>query len=374
MNSQNQWVDVQRQFELLMLHNLPRFGYQRYIQQCSDSEFKSLTCCSVSQLQNRGFSLSQAKQLLCADYQRRVQALQNWHQPNHQQYIVTIEDDAYPALLKQISSPPLVLFAHGDITLLMRHQIAIVGCRSPSHYGRSAAYDMAEQLARKGIVITSGLALGIDACAHRGAMSVGNTIAVLGCGIDRIYPKRHSAIYEQMLSDGNLLISEFSPGTPAKAEHFPRRNRIVSGLSLGVLVIEAAIKSGSLITVRCALEQNREVFALPGNIHQIQSEGCHFLIQQGAKLVTCSEHILDEFQSLNLTQVPSSIEVGKKSPISPLATSRLLDSVDFDVTPIDIITERSELPVQEVLAALLEYELRGFVASTAGGYVKLRGK
>jgi DNA processing protein len=170
------------------------------------------------------------------------------------------------------------------------------------------------------------------------------------------------------------LVSEFMPNTPAQAYHFPRRNRIVSGLSLGTLVIEAAFKSGSLITARAALEQNREVFAVPGNVLNPTAAGCNYLIQQGAKLVTNIEDILEEYQHLICHPSNVAQKHSKKSVTSYLATDTLLDSVDIDVTAIDIIAERNKLPVHAVMAALLEYELRGLVASVPGGYIKLRGK
>lgn len=374
MTSPSHWVSAQRQLDYLMLHSLSGFGYKRFVRFNIEKTLRPITSYTAAQLEQLGLSPEQAAQLLNAQHQTLARRIQRWHQPELGHFIVTLGDNIYPERLKQIASPPLVLFAKGNIDLLGRQQIAMVGCRRPSHYGRSVAFEFAKQLASQNILVTSGLAMGIDAQAHLGAMSVGNTLAVLGCGIDQIYPKRNASIYKQMQTSQNLIISEFPPGVPAKPEHFPRRNRLVSGLSLGVVVVEAAIKSGSLITARCALEQNRDVFAVPGNIFQAQSEGCHYLIQQGAKLVTCIEHILEEFQLVNIPCTELPIDVCKKSPKSPLATSRLLDSVDFDVTSIDIITERSKLPVQEVLAALLEYELRGFVASTAGGYVKLRGK
>lgn len=298
-----------------------------------------------------------------------------WHQPSAQTFAITLLDDCYPELLKQISNPPIVLYAKGTLCSEPSLAIAIIGCRRPTHSGRSTAYGLAESLAQSGVRVISGLALGIDAQAHLGALNAkGRTIGVLGCGIDQIYPKRNLAIYHAITEQSGLLLSEFPPGTPAKPENFPRRNRIVSGLSHGCVVVEAAIKSGSLITARYALEQNREVFAVPGNIQQPQSQGCHYLIQQGAKLITHSSDILEEFQSVSVSHQLDLEKPSKKTLDSPLATSILLDSVDFDTTTIDVIAERSDLSISDVLAGLLQYELRGLVTSVPGGYVKLRGK
>ncbi|MBT0586652.1 DNA-processing protein DprA [Alteromonas oceanisediminis] len=330
-----------------------------------------------AQLARMGFSPAEVKELCrpLRDLAKPVKQALLWHHPELEQYVVCIHDDDYPPLLKQIASPPLVLFLQGNRALLTSHQIAIVGSRYTTHTGKTTAHQLAHSLAGRGITVTSGLAMGIDAAAHRGALAVGGrTLAVLGCGIDQIYPKRNHALYAEITKNAGLLVSEFFPGTSAKAEHFPRRNRIVSGLSLGTVVVEAALKSGSLITARMALEQNRDVFAVPGNIQSRNSEGCHYLIQQGAKLILNDEDILEEYQHLNLAGIQPYLEVTKKSPTSGLASEALLASVDYDVTEIDVIAKRSALAVQDVLAQLLEYELRGLVASVPGGYVKLRGK
>ena len=207
-------------------------------------------------------------------------------------YVLTFNDEHYPTQLKEIADPPPLLFARGNPLLLAQRQLAIVGSRNPSSSGIDTAFEFAKTLSNHGFVITSGLALGIDAASHRGALAAGNfTIAVAGTGLDRIYPARHKDLATEIVKTG-AIISEFPPGTTAKANHFPRRNRIISGLCQGLLVVEAAKESGSLITARMALEQNREVFAIPGSIHNPLARGCNALIRQGAKLVETTQDIL----------------------------------------------------------------------------------
>ena len=213
-------------------------------------------------------------------------------QEGSQHHIITLIDEDYPVQLKQISDPPPILYANGDTSLLNRPQIAIVGSRNPSASGMENAIEFSKQLAQCGLVITSGLASGIDAQAHLGALAVQQkTIAVCGTGLDRIYPAKHKHLAHQVVNSG-LLISEFMIGTPAIANNFPKRNRIISGLSLGALIVEAQVKSGSLITARLANEQGREVFAIPGSIHNPQSSGPHQLIKQGASLVSNATDII----------------------------------------------------------------------------------
>ena len=373
MNTIQNWVSPDTRDTLIRLSLIPGIGGAKIKQVLANKPPSSDTLSTLLQtLIVTGEQKQRYKQLTQEPiYNIAVQ----WHNAHPNQFIITLLDEQYPALLKQISSPPVVLYGWGNIDVFSSLSVAIIGCRRPTHSGRNIAFSLAESLAACGATIVSGLALGIDAQAHSGALQAkGKTIAVLGCGIDQIYPQRNLAIYHAILKQSGLLLSEFPPGTAAKPENFPRRNRIVSGLSHGCVVVEAAIKSGSLITARYALEQNREVFAVPGNIQQPQSQGCHYLIQQGAKLVTSSEDILEEFQSFSHSIDNDNAKPSKKTLDSPLATSILLDSVDFDTTTIDVIAERSDLSISEVLAGLLQYELRGLVTSVPGGYVKLRGK
>ncbi len=288
--------------------------------------------------------------------------------------ILTLHDPAYPRLLREIADPPPLLFVCGDPALLSRPQLAIVGSRNPSAGGRSLAEDFAFSLCRSGLIVTSGMALGIDAASHRGALRAkGGTVAVAGTGPDRIYPARHRSLAQAIVAQG-AIISEFSPGTPALPSNFPRRNRIISGLSLGVLVVEAACKSGSLITARLAAEQGREVFALPGSIHNPLARGCHRLIRQGAKLVEEIDDILEELGPLAaVTGYKSAGVEGNMTDVDPLPANqqRLLTSLGFELASIDTLVERSGLTADVVSSMLLNMELQGRVTSSGGRYCRV---
>jgi DNA processing protein len=292
--------------------------------------------------------------------------------------IIPITDPRYPLNLQQIFDPPIVLFAQGNIALLNQQKIAMVGSRNASINGRDNAFDFAQKLAKVGLVITSGLALGIDGAAHKGALSVnGKTIAVVATGLDQVYPARHRLLAKNILDNDGAIISEFLPGTSPKPGYFPKRNRIISGLSLGVLVVEATIKSGSLVTARCAIEQNREVFAIPSTIHNLQAKGCHWLIKQGAKLVDNIADIVDEIEllpksGLNLTSNIEKDPALEKSQKQHLSNDSLLASVGYEITPVDIVISRSELPINVVLTRLTILELKGLVASVPGGYLRVK--
>lgn len=296
-------------------------------------------------------------------------------------HIIHYDSPEYPKLLKEIYDPPLIFFARGNLELLSQHQIAIVGSRNASASGREIAQNLAGQLA-KHFVVTSGLALGIDAYAHQGTLQVGGfTIAVVATGLDITYPARHKKLQKDILQNNGLIISEFLPGVTPKPGHFPKRNRLISGLSLGVLVVEASLKSGSLITARCALEQGREVFAVPSSIFNQQAKGCHWLIKQGAKLVEETADILEELvfldsDSLHLEQIQESQlivnnENDKKRLNKHLCVDELLASVGFEITPVDKVVSRSKLPIEEVLTRLTLLELSGLVAAVPGGYLRL---
>ncbi len=296
--------------------------------------------------------------------------------------IITYDDELYPQQLKQIYDPPLVLFVKGNAQLLNNMQIAIVGSRAASVNGREAAFDIAQQLAEQGLVITSGLALGIDAAAHKGTLTtVKGTIAVVATGLDKVYPARHKLLAKQIEAKQGAIVSEFLPGTSPKSGHFPKRNRIISGLSKGVLVVEAALKSGSLITARCALEQNREVFSVPGGINNPLTKGCHWLIKQGAKLVESAADIIEELSIDEKSELHLNHEqqlLAKRPTIkavknlnNDLCNEALLASVGFEITPVDKVVSRSELPIEEVLTRLIMLELSGLVAAVPGGYLRL---
>lgn len=294
--------------------------------------------------------------------------------------IVCFDDDEYPYLLKQIYDPPLVLFTKGNKQLLSEPQIAVVGSRGASPVGRENAFVFSNDLAQNGIVITSGLALGIDAQAHKGALaSRGKTIAVVATGLDRVYPNRHKQLTHDIVDNDGLIVSEFVPGTVPKAGFFPKRNRIISGLSYGVLVVEATIKSGSLITARCAIEQNREVFAIPSSINNPQGKGCHWLIKQGAKLVEECNDIIEDLNlpiksglhlSLNTKQETLNLNIEEKNHHQGLFNDSLLDNVGYEITPIDAVVLRSKLPIDVVLTQLTILELKGLVSAVPGGYLR----
>jgi DNA processing protein len=283
-------------------------------------------------------------------------------------HILTFADHAYPPLLRQISDPPVLLYCEGDLEMLQRPTLSIVGSRSPTPSGAETAHAFALRLARLGFVIASGMALGIDAAAHRGCIAAqGATIAVVGTGLDRVYPARHADLAAQIRTQG-LLISEFPLGTPPLGRHFPQRNRIISGLARGVLVVEAGIQSGSLITAHQALEQGREVFAIPGSIHNPNSKGCHHLLREGAKLVDTVSDILEELEGGMLT-VPTLEASGETEPAAAPAVEyrELLAAIDTTPTSVEHIVERSGLTPDVVCSMLLILELQKFVYITANG-------
>jgi len=285
--------------------------------------------------------------------------------------LITCHDSAYPPLLLQIPDPPPLLYIHGNVTVLASLQLSIVGSRNPTPTGRRTACEFARYLALAGLTITSGLALGIDAASHNGALEAGKpTIAVMGTGLDRVYPARNRDLAHQVAKHG-ALVSEFPIGTPPRPENFPRRNRIISGLSLGTLVVEATTRSGSLISARCAAEQGREVFAIPGSIHSPLSRGCHSLIRQGAKLVETAQDIIDELGALaavvTRTAPSSDTESAEQSPELAADYVQLLDFMGYNPASVDMLVETSGLTPAMVSSMLLQLELKGFIASGPGG-------
>lgn len=280
-------------------------------------------------------------------------------------HLLARQDPGYPPRLAELPDAPPFLFVAGEPRLLLTPQLAIVGSRNPTPGGRETAHDFARHLAANGLTITSGLALGIDAAAHRGALAApGLTIAVAATGLDRVYPSQHRALAHEIAEQG-ALVSEFSIGTGTRAEHFPRRNRIISGLSLGTLVVEAALKSGSLITARLAAEQGREVFAIPGSIHNPLARGCHRLIREGAKLVEQARDILEE---LDLRPVGPPVAPDPPPDVELDAEyHHLLMCMGYDPVPIDTLVQRSGLTTEAVSSMLLVLELRNLVASLDGG-------
>lgn len=279
--------------------------------------------------------------------------------------IISINDPCYPPQLKEIADPPPLLFVCGNVDFLSQPQIAVVGSRNPSKLGMETAFEFAALLSSQGFIITSGLALGIDSAGHRGALhALRPTIAVAGTGLDRIYPARNKELAMQIVVSG-AMVSEFPIGTLAKAHHFPRRNRIISGLCQGLLVVEAAKESGSLITARMALEQNREVFAIPGSIHNPLARGCNALLREGAKLVECGQDILEELCQYNQQDKNYSM-VGMQSTLD-LEHQTLLNLVMFSPTSIDRLVQSSGKTVEVVSSMLLILELQGYIEATPGG-------
>ena len=286
--------------------------------------------------------------------------------------LVTWGSPAYPALLASIPDAPLVLFVEGDPDALAMPQLAIVGSRNPTAIGRDTAVQFAHHLSVAGLAITSGLALGIDAAAHRGALAAGGrTLAVLGCGLDRVYPRENAALAEAVAASG-ALVSDLPTGTPPRKHHFPRRNRVISGLSVGTLVVEAALQSGSLITARLAACQGREVFAIPGSIHSPLSRGCHRLIRQGAKLVETVDDIFSELGALLEGLRPATYsEAPDRQADSGCTLDKeyeiLLDALGFEPAAVDTLVARTGFEAGAVASMLLILELEGRIAQQPGG-------
>lgn len=292
-------------------------------------------------------------------------------------YVITLGDEDYPQSLLSIADPPVLLYAKGRPAFLNMPAVAIVGSRNASAQGMLNADRFAQNLSEAGLTVVSGLALGIDTGAHTGAIKsaqqgyAGSSIAVIGTGLDIVYPAANRALAHQIAEVG-CIISEYSLGTPAIAHNFPRRNRIISGLSLGVLVVEAAAQSGSLITARSALEQGREVFAIPGSIHSPLAKGCHQLIRQGAKLVESAQDILEElrWQSTDSKKSHSSGVQVATSNLSDPKLQSLLENMGHEALSVDQLIVRTGLPVSSVQAALLNLELQGQIETLPGGQIR----
>ena len=305
----------------------------------------------------------------------RVEASLHWAAASSQHHLIPYTSEHYPPLLRHLPDAPLVLFVKGNARRITEVQLAIVGSRNASRTGLETTRRFATELAHAGLTITSGMATGVDGAAHQGGLGVnGKTIAVTGTGPDITYPRRHQRLEQSIIESSGAVITEFWPGTGARAGHFPRRNRLLAAMTLGTMVIEAKIRSGTLITANLAADMGREVLVVPGSINNPLTQGCHHLIQQGAALVTCTQDVLEQLPVKVRNNCANVAQHSEKSDGESLATDKLLASVNYDVTSVDIITERSNLPVSEVLASLLHYELRGLVAAVPGGYIKLRGK
>jgi DNA processing protein len=301
------------------------------------------------------------------DLGQRIATAMAWRNAEPMRGLLTLADAEYPALLLQTADPPLLLYVQGRVELLGAPGVAIVGSRNTSPQGRDNARAFAAELSRAGYTIVSGLALGIDGAAHEGGLAgTGSTVAVVGTGLDRIYPPQHRDLAHRIAREG-LLVSEFPLGTHPLPGNFPQRNRIIAGLTRGTLVVEAALQSGSLITARLALEAGREVFAMPGSIHAPQSRGCHQLIKQGAKLVDTADDVLQELRPVSGKAAASAVATGLAGDEDPL-----LRALGYDPTTLDRLVERTGWPAAELNARLLELELDAKVVRLPGGLFQRR--
>ncbi|MGM0768285.1 MAG: DNA-processing protein DprA [Pseudomonadota bacterium] len=288
-------------------------------------------------------------------------------------WLLTPGDADYPEPLRHIHDAPLVLYCLGNRALLQRDQIGIVGSRNATRTGLDQARAFAAALGREGFVITSGLALGIDGAAHAGALDAGqDTLAVIGSGFDRLYPSQHRKLADRIISHG-LLMSEYAPGVRARAAHFPQRNRLISGMSRGVLVVEASLRSGSLITARLALEQGREVFAMPGSVHSPVARGCHHLIKQGARLVETVDDVLEELGAWWSPATASPEATSGSLPSANLDPREIavLEALGYDPQSTDQLCSETGLPADQLLQSLLLLELQGLVSSVPGGFQRI---
>jgi len=352
----------------LALLRVPGIGSKTFINTLASYTPEQLFKQSNSTLSALGLKQKSIDYIKSPDWKQVEEDILWTKQPENA--VITFNDELYPAQLKEIDNPPALLFTRGNTKLLSQPQLSIVGSRNPSPLGLQTAIEFAQSLAQQGFTITSGLALGIDAASHQGALNVnGHTIAVTGTGLDRVYPARNKELATKIANTG-LLISEFPPGTTAKANHFPRRNRIISGLCLGLLVVEAAKQSGSLITARMALEANREVFAIPGSIHNPLARGCNALIKEGAKLVENIQDILEELNQYN--QQPETIPQENPKSTLDLEQQNLLNLIMFSPTSVDWLVQQSEFSVEVISSMLLMLELQGCITATPGGYIRIK--
>ena len=311
-----------------------------------------------------------------------------WLDASADHHLLTWAHSAFPKALLESGDAPIVLYAKGRIELLDKPAIAMVGSRNCSQGGADTAEAFAQAFAERGVCVVSGMAEGIDAASHVGALratntEAGSTIAVIGTGIDRVYPAKNKVLAHSIAERG-LIVSEYPLGTPPASENFPRRNRIISGLSLGVLVVEASMRSGSLITARLAGDQSREVFAIPGSIHSTFHKGCHHLIKQGAKLVETAQDVLEELRiDAQLTPAPEAAVPGARAARKPKSAAKsaakstpsdgLIAHIEHTPIDVDTLVSRSGLPVDQVVTELTMLELSGSIEQLAGGRWQRRG-
>jgi DNA processing protein len=373
----------------LALYTVPRCGLSAVSMLLEKfANPKQILLASYEELLNAGVSPILASNLQKPDW-KSVELCLRWAEQS-QRYILHSGDLHYPALLREISSPPLILFMMGELSSLQQQTLAIVGARNPTYTGLEIAHQLANELSEQGFVIISGLARGIDGAAHHGALlGKGITVAVLGSGFEHIYPNCHQTLAKDILEKGGALISEFFPYSSPKAEYFPRRNRIISGMSLGAIVVEATLRSGSLITARYALEQGREVFAVPGSIRNPLSQGCHALLKEGATLVESYQDIIlglsflpeqtnnwtNEAVSTKSYKAEDCGNTNKNSSAKSISRldlqdAKLVECLGFEMTSIDILMARTGLTIDKLLVRLSTLQLQGHIDVVPGGYVR----
>lgn len=325
---------------------------------------------SNRELESFGASAEAATAIAARRYQSMAEEIVDWARREGCHFLVR-GDTAYPTLLQEIYDPPLILYFRGELEVLSLPVVAIVGTRRPTYYGLQVAQGLAFDLSKRGVAVVSGLARGIDAAAHRGCLEAGGrTAAVLGCGIDVVYPREHRQLTQQVIEKG-LLLSEFPPGTSPAPQNFPVRNRIISGLSLGTVIVEASEYSGSLITARLAMEQNREVFAVPGNLTSPQSFGPNFLIKQGAKLVQTWRDVVEELPAelrhAILEREDTKPSLNPELDLLSPEESKILDMVAYDqAVQFDLVLQKSGMTVPQLSALLLNLEMQGRIRQVPG--------
>ena len=364
--------DVKNWLILLHARGLGVAGIHKLLKAFEQPE--KILAANSSKLSELGF-----KQQTISDIQQAspgaIQADIEWAESSDKHHIISLFDPQYPQQLKIISQPPPVLFVRGDPDYLRQPQLAMVGSRNPTAAGKRTASDFAKHLSNSGITITSGLARGIDGASHQGALQgIAGTVALVAHGLDIVYPAAHRALAEDIANHG-AVVSEVPIGTEPHRGLFPRRNRIISGLSLGTLVVEAALKSGSLITAKHALEQSREVFAIPGSIHNPLSRGCHQLIRQGAKLVETAEDIIEELLPhlpTGITPVTETLNSEKNEQTLDPDHQKLLKCLQYEAIAIDELVNCSGFSAAEVASMLLIMELEGSVVNEGGRYTRIK--
>lgn len=375
-------------FELCKLLQVPQLGPHRIGKLLDSCELAEFCNYDREQLRHIGWSSKQIQRWFNPDISWIDSAFE-WKSQSDEHHIISLFDEVYPFLLKQISTAPPLLFVKGDPACLSLPQIAMVGSRDYSHYGKYWSGYFADELVKRNLAVTSGLAIGIDGFCHKQTIDSGGiTIAVLGNGLSNIYPSRHKRLADEIVTHGGALVSEFFPKQPPIAENFPRRNRIISGLSLGTLVVEATVNSGSLITAKYALEQNREVFALPNSIQNPFSAGCHKLIKDGAVLVESIDDILsslsyrqdiqtNQFQQANLfptehenQAVVSTKKFAKIETELTACQQSLMKHITLTPISVDDLAKVTQLSTENILIELLNLELQGCIRQVTGGYVR----